>query len=330
MLSLVRTAEAAGVESAWASEELFHWDAFGILGYLAGGTDKIRLGPGVTSPYIRPPHLQAMSIATLDRLSQGRAFLGLGRSMTPWYRELLGMDVGDAVPVVEENISLLRQWWQKPYAANADGYFKVRGLRRDAGGAQERLPIYVAAVGPRMVEMAARVADGLVFSWPSLEFLRKTIPHVKSERARAGADSEKFLFAVQTGFKVTENAESALEGMKEQMGVMYSLPGMDAALTSPDFDVPRIVAGLRQATRAREVLSRGGWTREFRESADYDAVRRVIPDGLAAQVAVVGSGKEVRRRLAEYQALGVTHIFVPSPEDSDTGRYKAFLEAINP
>jgi len=318
------------VESAWASEELFHWDAFGILGYLAGGTNRIRLGPGVTSPYLRPPHLQAMSIATLDRLSQGRAFLGLGRSMTPWYEKLLGMDVGDAVEVVRENIGLLRQWWQEPYEASGEGYFKVRKLRRDVEGVQEHIPIYVAAVGPRMVEVAARVADGLVFSWPSVEFLRKTIPLVKAERLKVGLDSERFIFAVQTGFKVTEEVGFALAGMKEQMGVMYSLPGLDNAMVSKDFDVPRIVEELRRVTRATKVLSMGGWTREFREAADYEAVRRIIPDGLAAQVAIVGSEREVRQRLIEYQALGITHIFVPMPEGEDVEQYKTFVKGISP
>jgi len=193
--------------------------------------------------------------------------------MTPWYKKLLGIDVGDAVAVMEENINLLRQWWEEPYKASADGYFKIRGLRRGVGGVQAHLPIYVAAVGPRMVKLAARLAEGLVFTWPSVEFLRQTIQSVKSERSRAGLDGDEFIFVVQTGLKVTGDVEAALARMKDQMAVMYSLPGLGNALVARDFDVPRIVTELRLATRAREVLAKGGWTREFRETTDYAAVR---------------------------------------------------------
>lgn len=324
-------AEAAGADSVWVSEDPFHWDALAILGALALGTTRIRLGPGITSPYVRPPHLQAMSMTTLDKLSGGRAFWATGRGLTQWYQRLLSMDTGDPVSVMEESIGLLRQWWHEPYEATSRGdFFQVAGLRREVGGAQAYLPIYLAAVGPRMVQLAARLADGLVFSWPSFEYLERTIKMVKEEILVSGRSTDNFAFVVQTGLKVTLDRERVLEEVKDQMAVIHTLPGVENALISLKYDVPKIIDELRRAMKAKEILAKGGWMREFRQYADFAAARRAIPTGLVEEVAIVGEASQIRSRLACYQALGVTHIFAPPPQEQTSNEYRNLLVSIDP
>ena len=75
-----RLAEMAGFESLWVTERYFHEETFALLGFLAGVTQRIKLGVAVTNPYTRHPALLAMASATLDRISGGRFLLGLGRS----------------------------------------------------------------------------------------------------------------------------------------------------------------------------------------------------------------------------------------------------------
>ena len=330
LMELARVADEAGVDSLWVPEAPFYWDAFAILGSLARVTQQVRLGTGVTSPYVRPPHLQAMSVATLDRLSGGRAFLGVGRSLHQWYERLLGVDVGDPVEVMEETISLLRQWWEPPFTASSQGYFHVQGLRRYTGGVQPHLPIYLAAVGPRMLRVAARLADGVVFFWPSLDFLRQTIPHMRSEAASAGRPSESFAYIVYTGLEVTEEPEAALERFKSQMAVYHSIPGMEHALITTGYDARAVMAEVRRAMRTSEILANGGWTEDFRRMSDFDAAARAIPTGLVGEVAIVGDVDGVRGRLTEYQAAGVTHIFVPHPAEKSAEAYADFLASIQP
>jgi alkanesulfonate monooxygenase SsuD/methylene tetrahydromethanopterin reductase-like flavin-dependent oxidoreductase (luciferase family) len=81
--------------------------------------------------------------------------------------------------------------------------------------------------------------------------------------------------------------------------------------------------------RSGEVLDKGGWLREFDQLSDLEAGRRAIPSDLAAEVAVVGDSAAVRKRLARYQALGVTHVFAPLPQGNAV-EYKALLGDINP
>ena len=73
-------AEMAGFESLWVTERYFHEETFALLGFLAGVTQRIKLGVAVTNPYTRHPALLAMASATLDRICGGRFLLGLGRS----------------------------------------------------------------------------------------------------------------------------------------------------------------------------------------------------------------------------------------------------------
>ena len=330
LLEQARVADGAGVDSLWVPEDPFHWDAFAILGSVAGVTERVRLGTGVTSPYVRPPHLQAMSVATLDRLSGGRAFLGLGRSLPRWYEVLLGMEVGDPVEVVEQTVGLLRQWWSAPHTASSKGHFRVRGLKRYTTGVQAHLPVYVAAVGPRMLRAAARVADGVIFHWPGIEFLRRTIGRMTSWVAEAGRDPGRFAFIVSTGLEVTGEPETALAGFKREMAVYLSVPGMERSLGGAAYDVPGIVAEVRRAMRSREVIDMGGWTEEFHRLSDFDAAARAIPVDLVDEVAIAGDTDAVRRRLGEYQSLGVTHVFVPAPEGMGREEYAGLLESIRP
>ncbi|HRA47862.1 MAG TPA: LLM class flavin-dependent oxidoreductase, partial [Thermomicrobiales bacterium] len=85
-LALVQQAERLDYDTLWATEDPDGWDAFAVLASLGPQTGSIRLGSGVVNPYMRHPNLIASSIATLDRVSSGRAFLGLGRGEPDWYK----------------------------------------------------------------------------------------------------------------------------------------------------------------------------------------------------------------------------------------------------
>ena len=327
---LARTAEAAGIDSLWAPEAPFYWDAFAVLGGLARVTQRVRLGTGVTSPYLRPPHLLAMSAATLDRLSEGRAFLGLGRSLPRWYQRLLGMDTGEPVRVMEETLTLLRQWWREPHRAWSDGHFRVRGLPRYTHGQQPTLPIYLAAVGPRMRRLAAQLADGVLLQWPTVDFVERVVREAREEALAAGRSPDDFSVMVSTPVEVTEDAGAALERARREMALHLAVPGMERSITGTGHDVPSVVSRIREAMRTREVIDGGGWTRDFERVGDLEAAERAVPPDLAARAAVLGPAETVRRRLTEYRDAGATHFFVPAPAGQPAEEYARYLAGISP
>src|SRR5215217_5158684 len=182
-LLVAQAADAAGIDAIWASEDPEGWDAFAVLSAIAAVTERAHLGTSVTSPYPRHPNSLAASVATLDRLSGGRAILGLGRGQVEWHRDALGSQVGDPLVVLEETVALLRQWWQAPHRASSpeDGHFRVRGWERVIHPRQSHVPVYLAAAGPRALDLAGALCDGAIFNaQTSSDVLRRAIPRVRA------------------------------------------------------------------------------------------------------------------------------------------------------
>ena len=308
----IQTAELAGFDSVWVTEDPDGWDAFAVLGAATRETTGIRLGTGVTNPYLRHPNLIAASVATLDRLSGGRAFLGLGRGQPEWYRDALGMNVDSPLQAVERTVSLLRQWWQPPHIASGEDPFPVSNWERSLGPVPAHVPpIYLAATGRRMLELAGRIADGVRFNeMASLYYLDDAISTFKGSAIDAGRDLSKLSIFVHPGVAITDDPEPVLAQKKAMVAMVLALPGMERQLEVPGIDVHDIMERVRRHMRTDEVLDRGGGFPELRRTGDLTAARREIPLALMNEVATVGSIEHVRARLAQLRAIGATHVFL--------------------
>ena len=150
------------------------------------------------------------------------------------------------------------------------------------------------------------------------------------EASAAGRSPDEVSVIVSTAVDVTGDAGAALDGAKRELALHLAVPGMERSITGTGQDLPSMVAKVRQAMRAREVLDAGGWTRDFERVGDLEAAVRAIPADLAARVAAVGPAGTVRRRLAEYRDAGATHFFVPAPGDRPAEEYSEYLSSISP
>jgi alkanesulfonate monooxygenase SsuD/methylene tetrahydromethanopterin reductase-like flavin-dependent oxidoreductase (luciferase family) len=305
-----RLADEAGLDSVWLNEDPEGWDAFAVLGALARETARVRLGTGVTNPYHRHPNLIAASAATLDRLTNGRAFLGLGRGQPEWYARALGVAPLGPLPLLEETIDLLEQWWSPPHRAAAEGPLPVRDWERSIAPLG-RPPIYLAAAGPRALDLAGRRADGVLFNaLASPEYLAEAIARVRASAAAAGRDPGKLAFFANPVAHVTDDPEPELERKKGFIATVHALPGMERLLETPGFDIASIVANVRRAMKTEEILGRGGGFPDLRREGDLAAARRAIPTELVAHLAAVGPLPVVRERLHSLAAIGATHVFL--------------------
>src|SRR5690606_16666557 len=164
---------------------------------------------------------------------------------------------------------LLRQWWRPPGRASSTGHFHVRDWARAIGPVQSHVPIYLAALGPQALRVAAERADGLlVADFASVPYLRRLIPRVRAQVAAAGRDPADFRFYVRTGIVVTDDPEPVLEWRKNQMALVNTLPGMARQTEVPGFDVSAIMARVREVMRTEEVLAGGGAFIDIRRVAD--------------------------------------------------------------
>jgi 5,10-methylenetetrahydromethanopterin reductase len=318
-LAVARAADDAGIDAIWVNEDPEGWDAFATLGAIAARTERALLGPSVTNPYLRHPNLIAASLATLDRLSGGRAVLGIGRGQPEWYERGLGMESGDPLARLEEAIALIRAWQEPPHRASSPdgGQFGVDGWERQVLPLRTQPPILVAAAGPRALALAGRAADGVIFNaLTSDAALATMIPAVRQAAAQAGRDSASLWFVLRTEATVTTDPAPALRRQKTLFALVNALPGMDRLAETPGYDVPAIAAAIRGVLGADALLAGGEGFPGLRRG-DLGAARELIPDDLIGRLAMVGDASHVRARIAAVAALGITHLSVAPPAASD-------------
>jgi alkanesulfonate monooxygenase SsuD/methylene tetrahydromethanopterin reductase-like flavin-dependent oxidoreductase (luciferase family) len=319
-LAYARLADLAGFDSLWLNEDPDGWDGFAVLGALAMETRHVRLGTGVTNIYHRNPNLIAASVSTLDQLSNGRAFLGIGRGQPEVYANAFGLDVSRPLDAVEQAIGQLRQWWTPPFAASLE----IGSPWSRTVGPLTMPPVYIAAAGPRALGLAGRVADGVLFNeLTTPEYIEWAVSRVREAASQSGRDPGDLVFFVNPAVMVTENPLPVLERKKAFMASVHALPGMDRLLMTSEWDVPAIMNEVRRHMRTEEILSRGGLFAEMRQLGNLDAAKAAIPTGLVDNASAIGPLPVVREKLARFIAAGATHVFLDRrglPEDAESAR----------
>jgi F420-dependent oxidoreductase-like protein len=193
-LELATLADELGLDSVWISEA-WGQDAVSVLGLLAGRTERVGLGSGVMQIPARQPTAAAMAAVTLDVLSGGRFRLGLGVSGPQVSEGWYGVPFRHPVRRTREYVEIVRRVvdregplrfegreWRLPLAPDDGGAGLGKPLKLLASPVQERIPIYLGAIGPRSVEQVGEIADGWL---PFL--LNPREPEVLFDPLRTGA-----------------------------------------------------------------------------------------------------------------------------------------------
>src|SRR4029450_12843814 len=173
-----RRMEEAGVEYLW-SGEAYNADAVSTLGFLAAVTERAQIGSSILPLYSRTPALLAMTAVGLDKLSAGRFILGLGASGPQVIEGFHGVAYDRPLGRTREIIDICHSVWRRDRLVHDGASYHVplpedegtglgKGLKIMDHPVRERIPIYVASLGPRNVEMTAEVAEGWLplYFWP--------------------------------------------------------------------------------------------------------------------------------------------------------------------
>ncbi|MEX2425410.1 MAG: LLM class flavin-dependent oxidoreductase, partial [Thermomicrobiaceae bacterium] len=195
--------------------------------------------------------------------------------------------------------------------------------------AQQHVPIYLAALGPKSLDLAARLADGLlVADFATIPFLEQLVPEMKTRIECNGRDPDAFHFYVRTGISVTDDSAAALRYRKTLMALLAPLPGMSRQIVHPDYDVAGIMNDIDAAMRTTETLEAGGNFIDLRSRADFQAARDAIPDGLIENVSYIGTADAIRAKLGRLQEIGVTHVFLSAPERPEADLFTQQIQAL--
>ncbi|MEA2297062.1 MAG: hypothetical protein QOE86_4701 [Solirubrobacteraceae bacterium] len=221
-LALVREAEALGYDSAWTAEA-YGSDAATILGWLAQATDRIRLGSAIFQMPGRTPAMTAMTAATLDQLSDGRFVLGLGSSGPQVAEGWHGQRFAHQLQRTREYVAVVRKALARERLEFAGETLQLplpdgpgKALKLTISPVQERMPIYLAAVGPKNTTLAAEIADGFMPFLFSPEHVGEVRPLLEEGFARAGNGKgyADFDIAPNTSVCISDDLDAARDVMR--------------------------------------------------------------------------------------------------------------------
>jgi alkanesulfonate monooxygenase SsuD/methylene tetrahydromethanopterin reductase-like flavin-dependent oxidoreductase (luciferase family) len=164
VLSIVKAIDALGYETIFVPEA---WgrDAFTTLGWIASETRHVRLGTGIVNVFSRTPALIAQSIATLDEISGGRAVLGLGTSGPIVIENWHGMVFERALQRTRETVEIVRLALAGARVDYAGQIFTLKGFRLGFRPVRDRIPVYLASMGPKNNALTGQIADGWTPIW---------------------------------------------------------------------------------------------------------------------------------------------------------------------
>ncbi len=160
LVELARLSEGLGYDQVWYTDIRLFRECYLGLAAVAAGTERIRIGPGVTDPYSRHPAVTAATIATLDELSGQRAMLGLGVGSTG-FREL-GIRALHPVAALREAVDIIRRLLREEEVTINGKVVCLNGGKLQFSPARRHIPIYFATQGARITELAGELADGIM------------------------------------------------------------------------------------------------------------------------------------------------------------------------
>jgi F420-dependent oxidoreductase-like protein len=301
--------EKIGVDIALVAEA-YSFDAISQLGYLAAKTSTIELGSGVVPIYVRTPTLLAMTAAGLDYVSDGRFRLGIGTSGPQVMEGFHGVPFDAPMGRTREVVDICRQVWRRENVAYDGKHYQIP-LPADRGTGlgkplhlinhpvRERIPITIAALGPKNVELTAEIAEG----WQPVFFYPEKADSVWGDALRSGfakraPELGPLDVMVSASLAIGDDVEDRLAWAKPQLALYIG--GMGARgknfyhnlATSYGFgEVANQIQDLYLAGKKAEAIA-------------------AVPDELVRYTNLVGPRSFVKERLAAYAEAGATTLLV--------------------
>ena len=281
----VRAAEELGFDSVWLTH-INARDSLTVLAHYAAHTERVRLGTGVVPIYSRIPATMAQTAATIDELSGGRLNLGLGVSHRPVVEGWYGQTIDRPVAEMREYVAIVR--------AILRGEDPPAGEKWRTGfrlGMEPRpdLPVYVAALSPKMLRLAGEVADGCVLWLCNPRYIADVvIPEVTKGRERAGKPLEGFDVVAAVPSAAVDDPAAAWAAMRRDLLPYFGLPFYRAMLERSGFGDD--IAGYDAAA------ARG----------DGDGMQTAISEAFLRVLTAVGTPGDVRAGIERYREAGVT------------------------
>lgn len=297
--------ERAGLDIVFVPEA-YSFDAVSALGYLAAKTERVQLASGILQLYTRTPTLTAMTAAGLDYVSDGRYILGLGASGPQVIEGFHGVPYDAPIGRTREVVEICRRVWRRERLTFEGKHYTIplpaeqgtglgKSLKLINHPVRERIPVLLAALGPKNVQLAAEIAEG----WQPIFFLPEKAQDVWGEALAAGTakrDPELGALDVYAGpaLAIGDNVEPLREFVKPHLALYIG--GMGAKSKNFYHTLATKYGYGAEADRIQELYLAGR----------KEEAAKVVPDELVRDISLIGSAGFVAERIAAFREAGVT------------------------
>jgi len=219
-LALVKEAESVGYDSVWAAEA-YGSDTATVLAWLAAQTSTIKIGSAIFQMPARTPAMTAMTAATLDQLSEGRMILGIGSSGPQVAEGWHGQPFARQLARTREYVDILRMALARERVEYEGETYVLpipdgpgKALKLMIATVQERIPIYIAAIGPKNTRLTGEIADGWIPTFFSPEHVGEFRELLSEGAETAGKTLDDFDMAPMVNVAIDDDLDRARDVMR--------------------------------------------------------------------------------------------------------------------
>jgi len=309
---LAAQAEKNGFDAVWVPEGGGR-DSLTALATIAMKTSTVKLGTGILPIFARTPTNTAMGAAGMAAVADGRFMLGLGVGHAPTVETRDGIPFKQPMTRMRETIQIVKALLAGEEVNFIGKHFKLTGASMGAATPKTKVPIYIAALGPQMLEMVGELADGVLMNWTAVDYLGEAIGHIRRGAEKAGRDLSEIDIAGYVRVAVGDDLTASRDSLRRQVARYARNPFYRKFFAETGFD--------KEMSVAAAALSEG----------NLDKAADSITVEMQDQVAVVGTVEECSAALEKRRAAGLQlPVIAPFAVGDNMASHQHVIEALAP
>jgi len=312
-IEIAQLAEELGYDSIWVPE-MWGRDAFSILGFLAIHTKRIKLATGIIPVYSRTPAVIAQTIATLDEISEGRMILGLGTSGPIVVEDWHGVPFEKPLQRTKEYVEIIRKVLNSERVKYEGEIFKLKNFRLQFKTVRKNIPIYIAAMGSKNIQLTGEVADGWIPFLVPPEQLQYSSRELEKGAEKAGRTTDKISISPYIPAAISENENMAEDVIKEY--IAYYVGGMGTF-----YHQAMVRYGFKD--EADDIV------KAWRSGDKSGAIKSVSPE-MVNSFSICGNAQSGKSKISEYVNCGADLPIILFPPKASRELVRQTIEGLAP
>ncbi len=292
-----KLAEQQGFDYVWITDHYNNRDVYTTMAVLALNTNSIKLGTGVTNPYTRNAAIAASSIGAINEISGGRAILGIGPGDKATF-DAMGISWDKPLTMTKETIAAIRAYFTGKTVNQTGEMVNISGAKMAFNTGN--VPIYMGAQGPKMLELAGEVADGVLINASHPKDFEVAVTQIAAGAKKAGRNPKDVDVAAYACFSIDKDAKKAASAA--QIVVAFIVAG------SPDMVLERHGIDVAAKADIGGAIAKG----------DFGALMGgMVTNDMMDAFSIYGTPDDCKARINDLLDIGVTQIVAGSPIGPD-------------